>query len=765
MLSKTCKLVTALLIATYATAGAYASDNKVKKEEKPSVENVSHLRIEAIPSTVTNYPMSSLDWVESSGGLGLSGVAPKKSVHFSIRKDELITDSTLSLFYTPSPSLIPVRSQLNIYLNGLLVKTLPIEKGDLGNKTEKEIALDPRALGDDNIIEFEFIGHYTDVCENPVDSTLWLNIGAASNLKLTKQKLHIANDLANFPVPFFNVTTNDKTVLPVVFATIPDESTIKAASIVSSFGGVLTKWRGIDYPVFINSLPDDGNAVVFITNDNRPYFLQDYPKTDVPAVEMADIPSTLTGKMLIVSAPDSEGLVTAAKALAMGNVLFNGPLSRILEYREIEKRKPYDAPNWIDTSKKVTFGSLATFDGQLSSQGFKPIPISLELNLPPDLYFVNGSRIDMNLLYKYSKPSPLGMSQLRFLVNDHLLRSYPLKPENESDVITENMPLLGTLNLFTKSKVETSFLKPMNRFTFDFNYSMVYTSKVNECTTQLPIPNRVEIDPSSTIDFSGLYHFTLMPNLELFWKSGYPFSVYADLQETAAVIENPADTSDLCALFNTLGRIGAQLGYSSTNIEIVTDASDKAKDRLTYKDILVVGKVPDYLKTDENATLVLNKTRQAISTSFNNQMPNSFSSEKRDVTQKMTAQSSEGLGAIVSFRSPLNKDRTVIAILSDSPSGMEIVNKNIILNSASGDARGSITLFKEDRSRSFDVGESYYVGDLPWYQRVYYVLLDNPWMLMLLSLFSSIVFCIICYKVLRRIQKARLLRKTQKKAQ
>lgn len=78
---------------------------------------------------------------------------------------------------------------------------------------------------------------------------------------------------------------------------------------------------------------------------------------------------------------------------------------------------------------------------------------------------MNGSRIDMNLLYKYSKPSPLGMSQLRFLVNDHLLRSYPLKPENESDVITENMPLLGTLNLFTKSKVETSFLKPMNKLT------------------------------------------------------------------------------------------------------------------------------------------------------------------------------------------------------------------------------------------------------------------------------------------------------------
>ena len=154
MLSKSYKLVTALLLATYVTTGAYAAD-KVKKEESKAVtvENVTPVRIESIPSTVTNYPLSSLDWVDPSGGLGLSGVTPKRSVHFSIKKDELITDSALFLYYTPSPSLIPVRSQLNVYLNGLLVKTLPIEKDALGNKVEKEIPLDPRAIGDDNIIE------------------------------------------------------------------------------------------------------------------------------------------------------------------------------------------------------------------------------------------------------------------------------------------------------------------------------------------------------------------------------------------------------------------------------------------------------------------------------------------------------------------------------------------------------------------------------------------------------------------------------------
>ena len=47
MLSKSYKLVTALLLATYVTTGAYAAD-KVKKEESKAVtvENVTPVRIE-----------------------------------------------------------------------------------------------------------------------------------------------------------------------------------------------------------------------------------------------------------------------------------------------------------------------------------------------------------------------------------------------------------------------------------------------------------------------------------------------------------------------------------------------------------------------------------------------------------------------------------------------------------------------------------------------------------------------------------------------
>ena len=743
-------------LALLTSTICYASNEKATTSE-PLVQNISVIE--------QKIPLAKLDWTDASGGLALSGATPKRNVQFYIKRDEIVTKAKLVLYFTPSPSLIPVISQLNVYLNGVLQKNIDIVKDYLGVKTKVEVPLEVYAIKDQNQFEFEFIGHYSDYCENPVNTTLWLNLSSQSYLLLEKQKLHIANDLSSLPVPFFNVTTNDKTTLSMVFPPKLDTLMLKAASIVASFGGVVTKWRGVDYPSFVNQLPLNGHAVVFLTNQSRPDFLSNYPKVDKPCVEMIDIKGSNSNKLLVISAPNSDELIIAAKALAVGNILFNGPKSYVLDYIEIEKRKAYDAPAWIDSSKLVTIGSLTDYDGQLSSQGFDPTPINVTLNLPPDLYFVNGSHVDLNLLYKYSKPSPLGLSQMRLIINDHLIKSYPLRSDAESDAITENLPLIGNLNILGQTKVDTSYLGSKNNLTFDFNYSSVFVSKHDECTTQIPIPNRVEIDPASTIDFSGLYHFIKMPNLSTFWDSGYPFSIYADLQQTAVILDDLYNVNELTALFNSLGRIGAQLGFACTNIEIFHNLDRNEAQVLADKDLLVIGQVPLYLSDDENATIVLNKTSQAISTSFNSNNSRSFDEDKKDITQKITALSELGLAAIVSYQSPLNSDRTVVALLADSPRGMANLNQNLVLNHGNVQASGSLTVVKADQSSSFDVGETYYLGNLPWYQRIYYLLLESPWLLMFLCLFSSIVFCIFCYKILKYVQNERTRKANLKNVQ
>ena len=51
------------------------------------------------------------------GSMVLRGARPEGSVEFGMRSDEVVAKALLNLDYTPSPSLLPVQSQLKVYLN------------------------------------------------------------------------------------------------------------------------------------------------------------------------------------------------------------------------------------------------------------------------------------------------------------------------------------------------------------------------------------------------------------------------------------------------------------------------------------------------------------------------------------------------------------------------------------------------------------------------------------------------------------------------
>lgn len=62
------------------------------------------------------------------GSMVLRGINPNGSIEFGMRSDEVVTKAMLNLEYTPSPSLLPVQSQLKVYLNDELMGVLPVAK-------------------------------------------------------------------------------------------------------------------------------------------------------------------------------------------------------------------------------------------------------------------------------------------------------------------------------------------------------------------------------------------------------------------------------------------------------------------------------------------------------------------------------------------------------------------------------------------------------------------------------------------------------------
>ena len=57
----------------------------------------------------------------SPGTLSLRGNAPDGLADFTVRRDEVVTRATLDLNFTPSPSLLPLISQVKVYLNDELM--------------------------------------------------------------------------------------------------------------------------------------------------------------------------------------------------------------------------------------------------------------------------------------------------------------------------------------------------------------------------------------------------------------------------------------------------------------------------------------------------------------------------------------------------------------------------------------------------------------------------------------------------------------------
>ena len=75
----------------------------------------------------------------------LTGAMPTQYFDFGVRADEIVSKATLDLSFTPSPSLIPGTSQLNVYLNGELQGVTAITKEMLGKPIEIKYQHDPNS--------------------------------------------------------------------------------------------------------------------------------------------------------------------------------------------------------------------------------------------------------------------------------------------------------------------------------------------------------------------------------------------------------------------------------------------------------------------------------------------------------------------------------------------------------------------------------------------------------------------------------------------
>ncbi|WP_344965604.1 cellulose biosynthesis cyclic di-GMP-binding regulatory protein BcsB [Oceanisphaera sediminis] len=699
----------------------------------------------------------------------LRGVKNTQQITFGLRRDRLASEAVLKLAYTPSPALLPELSHLRVYLNEVLMDTLVIKGGEPGRLVEKSVRLDPRLITDFNQLRIEFVGHYKDICEDPAHSSLWLNLAKNSRVELTEQALALSNDLSHFPLPFFDRHDNQPLRLEMVLAKDSGPDELQAAGVLASYFGSLAGWRGAGFDVSYDSLPPvvrrqpPGRILVLSTNEHRPAFMHDngrFPPVEGAEVRLMGHPDDPYTKLLLVQGENSEHLARAVRALALGGKLLRGERVVIDEVQPLAPRKPYDAPNWTPTDRPVRFAELVEYPGQLQASGLIPDPIELTVRLPPDLFVWRNEGIPLQTRYRYTTPSAKDDSRLNISINGEFIGSLSLAGGQAGQLEKLRLAMTSneTANAHDRLMVPSIKIGARNTIRYDFSFATTFGSAQPEhCQTTLAVGSQAVIDENSSIDFSDYYHFKAMPDLTAFVHSGFPFSRMADLSETMVLIPQMPSSQLTGLMLDTLARISAQTGYPAMALQVTHDPDQASGHDV---DLLVFGQLPAGLEQAAGAHLepASNWLLQAANAApVQASAPQRLSQDTFAAGARIAVSATGPLAALIGMESPYVSGRSLVALLGNNDQDYALLRQTLHDEDRMSNVFGSLALLRDSGVNSQLVGEQYFVGYLPWWLKLWYLLSPHPVWLALLSALSALLLAVLLWRSLRWLAHQRNL--------
>lgn len=711
-----------------------------------------------------------------SNTLTLRGNGSNVGISFGVRDDEIISKAKLKISYVYSPSFLERLSHIKLYLNEEVIGILPMPNEDAGHKIIKEITFDPQLISDYNQIRMQMIGHYiTDQCEDPQHTSIWADISAKSEIIFNVEPLPISNNLENFPKPFFDEHISTPVTVPFVFASNPNLEKVEAAGILSSWFGAKADWRGVKFPVLIDQRPEQ-HAVVLATNEHRPAFLKEYPDVTEPTIAIISLPLEKPPglkedepyptenpyiKLLLILAPNDEGLKQATQALTLGKAVLAGQSATVKSVDLGPLRKPYDAPNWVRLDRPTKLGELVNSLTELQVSGHTPQDIRVNMRIPADLFTWRSNGIPVDLKYRYTPLVSEDESRLNVNINQQFVEAFNLKPSGKGGIKQRvRVPLLDEGLFGTGNEFYIPAFKLGSHNQMSFSFSFAYQTQ-GLCQASPTDNVQASIDADSTIDFTGFPHYAALPNLGFFANSGYPFSVQADLANTVIAMPDHSNSHLVESALTVLGRIGVSTGYPVTRLEILPP--DKMDDQVE-KNIIIIGsnahqkllKKWDLELPISVSSLGVKQSAPTNTVNLLNDWLGFETAPNPEETSDIFVKSKGVLGAILGFESPIHNGSSVISLIGAQDQDLQRVISALGNSSEIAQMHGSAVLLRTDTIESVLVGDTYRVGNLPWYTEVWYFLSQHPVLLAIVMFVAIIFVTFLLWRALTIIMKQRI---------
>jgi hypothetical protein len=644
------------------------------------------------------------------------------SIDFPLPSRWLVLSAVLHLEYSSSILLLPERSEMLISLNGHKVyQTKKI--GSLTDTGNIDINVSGFLFKDFNKLQIAVIQHYClDCCEAPSAPELWTDIDMENSfLVLTVKELPFPEKLEAISEFLFDY----KNIAGVKFSIITEEESdefLSMAGIVASYAGMKVKYRPIKV-LFRKEISPNEDIVIIGTEK----FIQKKLGIKLPftvngaTVGILRNPLNPAKGIVVLTGKNREDLKLAV--LSFASYTQNVPTSQFVKIKSVKlpEVKPYESPGMIPLGKEITLKDLGK--STTIFKYFYPPPLTLYFRIPSDILTETKDKAKLTLFVSYGAALRED-SVINIFVNDKFIASRRLGEfEGEND-----------------KKIEIEFpvynlQKGSN--TLEIYFAMVPDEK-GKCET-FNVQNMVAtLFDKSSIFIPKLPHWTKMAYINYFFDTAYPFSIYPDFSQ--ALIYLTDKTPDTISAYLTLmAFVGERTMFPTYRVSVTTNISTLKN---SSKDLLIIGKLEELpIELKENSPLSLRNGILTIHYPLMKRIGNYLKEiltgrEERENEYESIVKLEGGLSNLfvaMAFESPYENGKTVVLFSSTSPKTLLRGMEFLFHPETIGKLYGDTVLFDVDSKKSWgiDIGDKYFVGTLPFYERFFF-LVGYSWKYMLM---------------------------------
>lgn len=566
-----------------------------------------------------------------------------------------------------SPALYANRSNLTVLVNGTSVGSVPL------NHKQSQVGqvlfnIPPKLLQDYNELILVAQQNNTLECSDPSSPDLWTEILPDSKLILNYEQQSIPLNFSRYPYPLFDELGLETNQIAYLQPSQIDQSWLTAAARFQAALGRIADFRPIQTSLVSNvaNVKGSDRLVIIGTPTEQPALntwknlplkvvsnqILDRDNNPVPD-ETGVLMITKTEKsgvpVLIATGNSTKAVEKATEFLSQPDLRKMGT-GQVVFVNTLKEGSTPGLRQWPRYLPEQNSFKLSDIKTQVNGESFNDVtvrgmgapPIEVDFRALPDDRFLRGS--SMNLMYSYGPQLNPRTSALEVLLDGVFIGGARL--DSESGETRKNLKVNLPENLIKSNSKLQVFFRMTPREPFDKQNCLQPPDQQLTGT----VHSDTNFDLKREIS-------TQLPDLNLL-KFGFPFAAPQDLSQTAIVLPQIPSKTDILTLLAFSERLGRLSQADTVKLNVYT---------------------PDALPTKarKNDHLVGIGTREEFP------FPEVFNSSGFNLNQAFSRSSAYAVvqtpqdtqGMIKQIISPWNSDRVLLALTSQTETGLERVRQ------------------------------------------------------------------------------------------